>query len=1390
MKKILYILFMLIMVCADCTFGQNLMLLTSRQGLSNSCVRNIYEDQRHNVWITTMNGLNRYDGVKLNVYRHDDSDPHSLAHDESTCVLDYEPGHVIVGTMNGAQVYDYSTDKFSDIPFVYMNGDTIHPRIVTIANVRDMGYVVCAAGYGCALIEKSAGGLVAKWTSALDTGEGKEMMSPVQLLEDRDGNLWIVNGGRRVYRRQGGCKGRTCSYDGLADVVNLCVTSSGTVYAATYNGGLYAYDGKSDRFVLAASSAEIGGLVVRISPWTEGRLFVCTDGSGLRVYDENAGKVSQSSIHVSDFDMARSNVRHAISDSFGNVWVGVYWRGVMMKSSNQSFFEYVGHLSFTKNAIGNNPVFAIAEADDGYLWVAPENDGLYLLSQDGTFSTHYAPSTHPGMPASFTDMLQAEDGTLLLGTWNAGLWMMRGGHFDCVTSVINNIFEIQPSSFAGKYWITTMGHGFYLFDAVSKKWAHYTSDWSKGEAGTAIIGNPYVYTILQVGSHLYVGTADGLTVCFVNGDGTITKASRKMCRSISVRHIMAAPDGQTVWVATNRGLVRVDDKTLKSTVYTSADGLPNNSIMALELFGQYLWMSTGNGLACMDTADSTVNAFFVEDGLQDNEFNRGASLRMGTRLYFGGLGGLTYFSPNDVVGSFAEERKLHLKFVDVAVHGRTVHVGDFSDGYAMLGGIVDETGRVELSYKENFLALELCVEGLHNQHVDYEYTVNGGQWVSQGAANNRLFFENLPTGTNRIRVRALALGSVSDERELTVVIHPAWYASGWAICVYVIVFLLLCWGVYEYVKRRVEARRLMVQHRQQEQINEARIQFFMNISHEIRTPMTLIMAPLEKLIRSDRSLERQDSYRTIKQNSVRILRLVNQMMDVRKIEKGQYLLDLVDTEIVSFVHNIYNVFLVNARSRNINYRFKSNVDSLVVNADKGSIDKIMMNLLSNAFKFTPDEGEISVTIESVKDEYILTVTDSGIGVKDEDKANVFQRFYSTKHQNGYVGTGIGLNLVSLLVQLHEGTVRVEDNPKGNGASFIVTLPVGEVEAQDDAADGSESDAGMFDTSEEAKATAAPADDGHGGAELKDESVAEEERVRDDVQATDGEQVMDGESDSEDMADAEAVAGVKKKKRGERRCSVVLVEDDEAIRMYIQSELSGNMAIHSFANGQEAWDYVLVHASSVDIVVSDIMMPVMDGMTLCQTIKSNVVTNHIPVILMTALSDDASRIVGITNGADAYMSKPFNMDVLGTTIRQLVKTRGVLKASFNAEKHAEKDVDRVEVESSDELLMKRIMKVINDNIDDSDLSVESIAEKIGLSRVHLYRRLKTMTGQTPREFIKYVRLKEAARLFSERDYDITSVSAATGFKSLSTFSAAFKSLYGMPPTEWMKRSRPE
>ena len=551
------------------------------------------------------------------------------------------------------------------------------------------------------------------------------------------------------------------------------------------------------------------------------------------------------------------------------------------------------------------------------------------------------------------------------------------------------------------------------------------------------------------------------------------------------------------------------------------------------------------------------------------------------------------------------------------------------------------------------------------------------------------------------------------------------------------------------------------------------MQFFMNISHEIRTPMTLIMSPLEKLISMDKDEERQNVYKIIKDNSKRILRLVNQMMDVRKIEQGKFQIVPVDTELVAFVHDLYDVFLVNARQRNITYRFVSNVEKKTVFVDRSSLDKILMNLLSNAFKFTPDGGEVVVNLFAGKDRYSISVSDTGVGIRDEDKPSVFKRFYSSNQQGGYVGTGIGLNLVQLLVQLHKGEVVVEDNPAGSGTVFRIDMPVGEVE-----------ELCIADEADAENVTNESADTGDAEG-VSDVSVVKQKGC--------DEVIADTEEDNVRNADsclAESIYVEKNAVSGKGRHVAILVEDDESIRMYVQNELSDSFSVVACSNGQEAWEYILSHTDKATVVISDIMMPVMDGMTLCQKIKSNYLTVHIPVILMTALGDDANRIAGITNGADAYISKPFNIDVLRSTALQLIKTRQMLHGKYQGEKQVEENIDKVQMESGDEQLMKRVMKAINENMDNPDMSVESIADEVGLSRVHFYRKMKEMTGQSPRDFIKYVRIKEAARLLSEKNYDITGVSVATGFKSLSSFSATFKSLYGITPSEWMKKAREE
>lgn len=1379
MKRYIYLILTFTLMCMD-AHAQNVTFLTSRQGLSNSCIRHIYEDARNNIWITTQNGLNRYDGNKFNVYSHVEGDSTSLAMDETICVLNYKKDKVFIGTGQGAQIYDYNTDRFLPAMYIRPNGDTLAPHVVSVCEVDKGKFVVCTAGFGVGVLcQTSDGGYIVRSTE--DYSMGRDKVSPSFLYKDKKGVLWAITGDGRLFGRM---NGKDEEYVALHGVKNICESSSGRLYVATYKNGIYVYDRKRNSFSMVVSAAEAGAYVECVRPWNKGRLFICTDGNGLRVYDEKSGNVMENVIRVNDFDMSTSNVKDAMSDSYGNVWVGVYWRGLMLKSNNQTPFEYVGRMSLGKNAIGDNSVSAMAKAKDGNVWVATCNDGLYLMKADGTSSVHFSPvSQSTGETLSFTSIANADNDALLMGTWNDGLWLMENGHFSCLSTTINNIFEVRKADEKGCYWISSMSGGLYYFDLKNRTYRyHYTADWSKGSKGTLIINNPYVSCAMPVGSFLYVGTAAGITLCYHDGEGRITRNSLRVLEKVYVCQFALSQDKKTLWVATNKGLYKMNASNYRYTRYTVADGLPNNNVVSLAVAGDKLWIGTGKGLACMDVKSGKISSYFMEDGLQDNEFNRASSLVIGRHCYFGGIGGMTYFDATRLNDVHAMDHQWRLRLVDVYVGERKVHSGDKSDGYEMLSGLLDECERIDLSYKENYFSIELCIDGLHNHHVAYEYSINGGEWVNYGVNGNRLVFENLKYGLNEIRLRAVALGSMSEERVLKVMVHPAWYASGWAVLVYVLIVLVVAWMVREYVKRRRETNKIKVQRLQEQKLSEARMQFFMDISHEIRTPMTLIISPLEKLISMDKDEERQNMYKIIKDNSKRILRLVNQLMDVRKIEQGKFQIVPVDTEIVAFVHGLYDVFLANARQRNITYRFVSNVEKKTVFVDQSSLDKILMNLLSNAFKFTPDGGEIVVSLFAGKDRYSISVSDTGVGIRDEDKPSVFKRFYSSNQQGGYVGTGIGLNLVQLLVQLHKGEVVVEDNPAGSGTVFRIDMPVGEVEELCIADEADNENVTNESAADNVTNESADIDDAEG---VSDVSVVKQKGC-DDVIAD----IEEGNVKNAGSCLAESICVEKNAASGKGRHVAILVEDDESIRMYVQNELSDSFSVVACSNGQEAWEYILSHTDKADVVISDIMMPVMDGMTLCQKMKSNYLTVHIPVILMTALGDDANRISGITNGADAYISKPFNIDVLRSTALQLIKTRQMLHGKYQGEKQVEENIDKVQMESGDEQLMKRVMKAINENMDNPDMSVESIADAVGLSRVHFYRKMKEMTGQSPRDFIKYVRIKEAARLLSEKNYDITGVSVATGFKSLSTFSATFKSLYGVTPSEWMKNAREE
>ena len=643
------------------------------------------------------------------------------------------------------------------------------------------------------------------------------------------------------------------------------------------------------------------------------------------------------------------------------------------------------------------------------------------------------------------------------------------------------------------------------------------------------------------------------------------------------------------------------------------------------------------------------------------------------------------------------------------------------------------------------------------EQISYQYKIEelSNQWLSTEPGVNRVTYNNLPPGKYTFHVRALSHGNLSEIRTVKILITPPWYEMWWAYCIYVFLLGLLVLGIVNYILSRMRHRREIMKREHAEQLNEAKLQFFINISHEIRTPMTLIINPLEKLLAEKKGGEVQKTYLMIYRNAQRILRLINQLMDIRKLDKGQMFMKFRETDMVGFIDDVMLTFDYMARKKKIHFSFEHAMPQLKVWVDMNNFDKILMNIFSNAFKYTPEQGEITVSLSTGRDatrrdplkEYFeITVTDSGIGLDREKIERIFERFYQIDNDvtKSNFGTGIGLHLSRSLVELHHGIILAENREDAPGSRFVIRIPLGSAHLRTD--------------------------------ELEDvEALITPHAVLVKPEKTDLEEVFEEEEGEEDEEG-------KKTGKAKNRMRILIVEDEEEILSYLKEELEGDYRIMTRKNGREAYDTIL--ADTPDLVISDIMMPEMDGLSLCRKIKQNTNVNHVPVILLTAKSKPEDTMEGMATGADAYMVKPFNTELLKSTIANLLANRKLLKSKFSGAQQQEDKVQKLSMKSADEILMSKIMKVINENLSNPDLNVEMLAANVGLSRVHVHRKLKELTNLSARDFIKNIRLQQAAALLKEKKLTVSEVAYATGYTNLSHFSSSFKEVHGMSPKEYM------
>ena len=699
----------------------------------------------------------------------------------------------------------------------------------------------------------------------------------------------------------------------------------------------------------------------------------------------------------------------------------------------------------------------------------------------------------------------------------------------------------------------------------------------------------------------------------------------------------------------------------------------------------------------------------------------------------GGLYGLNVFNPD-----YIRYNKMLPKvmFSNLSLFDEPVEVGRRYDHNLILPEELDKVRKIVLDHKQNIFTVELATDNyILPSKTQYLYRLDelGDEWLSLAAGTNRITFTNLSHGSYTLSVRAINSDGFqgTDVAQLSIIVRPPFWLSWWAYLCYSLVVVVALWFARRLLLKR-EREKFHIQQMEQEaakneEVNQMKFRFFTNISHELRTPLTLIISPLEELLVKESDEARKTVLQLMYRNARRLLALVNQLLDFRKGEMSGHQLSLSEGDIVSYIREICNSFLLMADNKHIQFSFFSGVECFPMAFDADKVGKIVMNLLSNAFKYTPDGGRVTVMMEYIEEEnewMEIKVSDTGIGIPDADKQHIFERFYQAAHKGmeETTGNGIGLSLVHDFVQLHGGSVEVFDNI-GAGTVFVVRLPVRHVDV---------------------------------AAVLPEPLVV----------------LPESEKTTEAMAE----------QTSRKEFPLLLVVDDNAdFRMFMQHSLELQYRVKLASDGEEAWN--MMQDELPDLVISDVMMPVMDGIELCRRIKADKRTAYIPVILLTARQAVEATVKGLEIGADDYVTKPFNMMVLVLRIRKLIE-----QSRYRHATHAVIDPtpSDIVVTSLDEKLKEKAIKYVEDNISRSNFSVEELSRGLGMSRVHLYKKLLQITGKTPIEFIRVIRLKRAAQLLRESQLHVSEVAYEVGFNSPRYFSRYFKEEFGMLPSEYQEK----
>ena len=1336
--------------------------LTNRNGLSNSQVNAILKDSRGYVWLGTQSGLNRFDGFRMKVFLYDDENPHSIPNNMVDEIMEAANGDLWMRTSVGYCVYRYDLEQFDRNPAKWLKSVGVNgePYKMLIDSKKNMWFVV--HGQGIYFLDTKTMKSFLFRFSKKPTQNTIPNYHQVNSICDQNGQAVIMYDNGVMYRLDGYAR-KVVWKDNF--LLNNKLSADRTVYTFVDNKNNYWVSGNTDSYVYSTSqkkwyagaSAFLASLGIKssfginnrviirdLTSDKRGHVWIATDHSGLCYLDYSKRIFRQFVNLPSDKGSISDNSLQSLHvDDTGSLWVGTYKNGVCYYSSQSTKF----------NTIPLGDICTITQDLQGNFWCGTNDSGIVVYNPvTGLTKRFYSTDTGLGSEVVVSSVTM-KDGTMYFGTYNGGLARYANGQW--------KVYRKSPGGLSyNSVWclveapdhrlvIGTLGGGFQIFDPVTETFKTYNINNSR-------LKSNFVSSLFMLNDHqLLVGHSQNMSIFdFRNQQMTdLSKTpSGHSFLSPSINYAMMDSRG-ILWLATPAGIAMYDMKSDQVENINQLNGTPGAVGCSIVEDRQHLmWLVTEYMVMRVKLTkgkdgkwDLDMTNFNSLDGLQERQFNyRSAYLLKNGDLAIGGQDGINIISPQRTRTVKPHARAL---FSGLVLFDHALTAGEEYEGRVVLDKSLDASHRLDLNYKSNTFTIQLASSDVTlPARCRFLYRMKGAsdKWVLTPDGHPEVTFTNLSSGSYTLQVKVVnGDGTVNDEvSELRINVAPPFYLSIWAFIVYIFLavgaFLLYRRRIFEQQRIKYERKRMEENIQKTKELNELKLNFFTNVSHELRTPLTLIISPLTSMIRNEEDETKRRKLELVHRNAARLLNLVNQLLDFRKFDQSKEKLSLSHTEMVSFVDNICASFRILANNK-VNLEFKSDVPTFDMEVDADKVGKIVNNLLSNAYKFTPDGGKITVSLTKKEEKkenslgvFCISVADTGKGISDEDKKKVFDRFYQVagteKQPTG--GSGIGLNLVKKFTELHGGKVSVEDNP-GGGTIFIVELPIRTVGALQDM-------------------KTVPADA------------------------------------NEDTTSA-------KQDKSARKPTLLLVDDSDDFREFMRDLLSDYQVVEA-VNGQDAWNKI--NFRRPDIILSDVMMPVMDGNELCKKVKSNEDLSSIPFVLLTARLADEHRKEGLLSGADEYITKPFDIDMLHLRLQNLLNwakrsdVTGGTQKKPNAQETSATDGEAVSEDTfvmseSDRKLIDKVDQYIRDNMGDPDTSVESMSAYLCISRVQLYKRMISLTGITPSEYLRAKRIKRAEELMHEGNLNVSEIAYKVGFNNPRYFSKYFQEEYGITPSQYKK-----